>query len=187
MTRTARTSARSAPHPLELIDEARSRQEAALPELDARHSEFVAHLAVVGQLAEIYFHRILKPLRISYSESRVLSALRIQPRGFRATPHALNDFAQITSAGMTRTLDRLEGAGYVDRVPNPEDRRSVLVGLTDAGWAFSEKLLGELNAAHADLLAGVAPEQRAAEIEVLRSIIERLSATLSVADRDSGA
>jgi DNA-binding MarR family transcriptional regulator len=34
---------------------------------------------------------------------------------------------------MTNRLDRLEQAGFVRRVPDPDDRRGVLVELTDAG------------------------------------------------------
>ena len=34
---------------------------------------------------------------------------------------------------MTNRLDRLENAGLVKRLPDPDDRRGVLVGLTKAG------------------------------------------------------
>jgi DNA-binding MarR family transcriptional regulator len=43
---------------------------------------------------------------------------------------------------MTNRLDRLEEAGFVRRVPDPDDRRGVLVELTDAGrkvWKSSVK------------------------------------------------
>ena len=166
---------KTAPHPFELLDEARDRLAAALPEIDREGTHYVAHLSALSQLVEIYFHRLLKPHRISYSEFRVLSTLRARPRDFRATPHDLNEAAQITSAGMTRTIERLERAGYVDRIPNPADRRSVLVGLTDSGWDFAESLVTELADEHRALLGDLDSEGCAAHIEVLRDVIARVT------------
>ena len=176
-----------APHPFELLDEARDRQQASLPGIDVEASNYVAHLSALGQLLEIYFHRLLKPYRLSYSELRVLTTLRVRPRDFRATPHELNAVAQITSAGMTRTVDRLERAGYVDRVPNPADRRSVLVGLTEAGQTFAESLVRELAVEHRALLGDLDPEACAEELEVLRGVIARVSEALTGAGRDASS
>lgn len=43
------------------------------------------------------------------------------------TPGALAQGSGLSSGGVTVVLDRLERAGYVRRVKNPADRRSVLV------------------------------------------------------------
>jgi DNA-binding MarR family transcriptional regulator len=45
----------------------------------------------------------------------------------------LAKWADLSSGAMTNRLDRLEKAGFVRRVPDPDDRRGVLVELTDAG------------------------------------------------------
>ena len=42
-----------------------------------------------------------------------------------------------TSGGVTRLVDRMERAGYVQRRPCPSDRRVVYVGLTDRGTICS--------------------------------------------------
>jgi MarR family 2-MHQ and catechol resistance regulon transcriptional repressor len=39
----------------------------------------------------------------------------------------------LTPSGLTRAVDRLEGAGLVARVPCPSDRRGAYAALTDAG------------------------------------------------------
>lgn len=39
----------------------------------------------------------------------------------------------MTSVGMTAALDRLERRGLIARLPNPADRRGILVQLTDEG------------------------------------------------------
>ena len=39
----------------------------------------------------------------------------------------------MSPGAITAMIDRLEGRGYVERIPNPEDRRSALVHITKAG------------------------------------------------------
>lgn len=160
---------------LALLDTAKERHEKAFPGTNGEELLYFAHLSAVRQLSESLYHKLLKPYRISYSEYRVLSSLRTRGRDFRATPLDLNRVAQITSAGMTRTLDRLEEAGYVDRSPNPDDRRSVLVGLTTTGWAFAETLSRDLSAYYADVLGDMTAKSLKAENEMLRGVVERLA------------
>ncbi|MFF5369951.1 MarR family winged helix-turn-helix transcriptional regulator [Streptomyces sp. NPDC013187] len=45
----------------------------------------------------------------------------------------LADDLTLTSSGITRLIDRMEGTGVVRRVPAPGDRRSVLVEPTEQG------------------------------------------------------
>ncbi|MEJ7584283.1 MAG: MarR family transcriptional regulator [Acidimicrobiales bacterium] len=48
----------------------------------------------------------------------------------------------------TRLVDRLEKAGLVERLPNPSDRRGVLVRATTAGRALFERLTPQLKEFH---------------------------------------
>jgi DNA-binding MarR family transcriptional regulator len=60
--------------------------------------------------------------------------LRRSPGGF-LTMTRLGSEVSLTSGGITRLVDRLVGAGYVERQDCPTDRRSVFVSLTCAGVA----------------------------------------------------
>jgi DNA-binding MarR family transcriptional regulator len=56
---------------------------------------------------------------------------------------------------MTSRLDRLEQRGYIRRVPDPSDRRSVLVELTDEGraaWDAAVEVQGRKEAFFASAL-----------------------------------
>ena len=163
---------------LELLDGARTRQRALDPDGDAEAFVYFSHLSALTQLTDLFFREALKPHQLSLSEHRVLGALRSRGRDFRATPHALNRFTQITSAGMTSTLDRLERRGLVSRAPNPEDRRSVLIGLTDEGWAFSESVSRAVGERFAAVVASMKKTEIKAEIESLRGAVERLADSL---------
>ncbi len=167
------------PTAMSLLVGVAERHERAFPGNHGAQVEYFAHLAGLRQLVEIFYARLLKPYRISYSEYRVLGSLRVREQGFRTTPHDLNRLVQLTSAGITRTLDRLESAGYVERTANPSDRRSVLVGLTPEGWEFGGEVAGAVSDAYAEVLAGLDEERLAAEQAALLQVIERLQTAIS--------
>lgn len=64
----------------------------------------------------------------------VLTPLRLDP-AHRSSPGVLAADSDLSSGAMTSRLDRLERLGLVRRLPDPSDRRSVLVELTDEGLA----------------------------------------------------
>ena len=55
------------------------------------------------------------------------------------TPTALADRVQMPLSTVLFRVKRLEKRGHAKRIPNPDDRRSYLVSLTDAG----QRLLGQ--------------------------------------------
>lgn len=57
----------------------------------------------------------------------------IEAYGSRLTD--LAERAQITKQSMGYLVDDLERLGYVERKPDPSDRRAALICLTDRGWA----------------------------------------------------
>src|SRR3712207_627365 len=63
-------------------------------------------------------------LGVNRTDARVLDL--VQERG-RLTAGEISVGAAITSGAVTGVVDRLERAGYVRRVPDPDDRRRVLV------------------------------------------------------------
>jgi DNA-binding MarR family transcriptional regulator len=121
---------------------------------------------------------VLKPFGLVYSEYRVLSVLRVRGREHHITPLELAGFVQLTAAGLTRALDRLEAAGQLQRKPNPEDRRSVLVGLTETGWDFAETVIRDLAEGYGVLLADLGSEDRSAITCEIRRLIDRLHSHL---------
>ncbi|MCS7481180.1 MarR family winged helix-turn-helix transcriptional regulator [Umezawaea endophytica] len=48
----------------------------------------------------------------------------------------------LTTGGVTRLIDRMEKAGYVERRPCPNDRRVLYAGITDAGSARLHEAAG---------------------------------------------
>ena len=52
---------------------------------------------------------------------------------------------QVHATSVTNTVDRLEEAQLVARLPHPSDRRATLVEITVAGRALANKATKELN------------------------------------------
>ena len=56
----------------------------------------------------------------------------------------ISNLLQITPAGVTHLINPLEQAGYIERLQAPNDRRIVLIGLTDKGTKVAEALISEV-------------------------------------------
>lgn len=56
-------------------------------------------------------------------------------------PSELADRIETGAANMTKIVGRLEAAGLVGRMPDPEDGRSVIVALTPTGAEIGERLV----------------------------------------------
>ena len=84
---------------------------------------------------------------LTFEEWDVLGALRQAGPPFRRSAGSLAKRTELSSGAMTNRLDRLEKAGLVKRLPDPDDRRGVLVELTNAGekkWLSTGQGAGRL-------------------------------------------
>ena len=74
---------------------------------------------------------------------------------------------------MTATLDLLEHRGWIRRVPNPDDRRSVLIEITPDGRAVADQLLPGIRTVERRILSALAPDERAHLLDMLAKILAR--------------
>ena len=81
---------------------------------------------------------------LSEGEWKMLNQLSLAEPPHRRSPGQLAKWADLSSGAMTNRIDRLEQAGLVRRLPDPDDRRGVLVELTDAGRAAWDTAAGVL-------------------------------------------
>lgn len=83
----------------------------------------------------------------------------------------------MSTGGVTPALDRLERPGYIERNPNPADRRSSVVSITAAGQDSLRRITERLEAALDPLIESLSPREREA---VLRFLITANDAYLSL-------
>ena len=127
------------------VDDIVARWRAERPDLD------VTPLQVLSRVSRLARH-LDRARRAAFAahgleawEFDVLSALRRQGEPYQLSPGALLRATLVTSGTMTNRIDRLAARGLVRRHPDPQDKRGVLVELTNAG-------LRSVDAAMADLL-----------------------------------
>ena len=131
-----------------------------------RYFQLFNEIGIVEQLARAIFEARL-PEGMLVSHFSVLNHLvRV---GDGRTPLALARAFQTPKTSMTHTLAGLERHGLVDMRPNPKDKRSKCVFITDAGRRFREDAIAAL----APDLAEIAEAFPVGEIE---PVLERLTA-----------
>jgi DNA-binding MarR family transcriptional regulator len=81
---------------------------------------------------------------ISVADYLVLGVIRRSPQ-HRSAPTAICDVLGRTTGGMSLTLDRLESAGLVRRLPDPGDRRRIVVEATAEGLALAKRVNSDLH------------------------------------------
>jgi DNA-binding MarR family transcriptional regulator len=104
----------------------------------------------------------------------VLAALRRAGEPYRLTPTRLSVEALISTAGMTNRLDRLEQAGLVRRLPDPADRRGILVELTEEGRELVDSAIDAHRGLSKRLLGGLEAREREELDQLLRKLLTPL-------------
>ena len=101
----------------------------------------------------------------------VLAALRRAGAPYELAPGTLLRRNLVSSGAMTNRLDRLETAGLLQRRPDPDDRRGVLVRLTDSGKHRVDACLSDLMNRERAFLSGFSPTEQEALAHLLRRML----------------
>ena len=104
-------------------------------------------------------------------EFDVLAALRRAGAPYELSPGRLLRETLVTSGTMTNRVDRLASRGLVERLPDPHDRRGVLVRLTAAGRRTVDGALEGLLGRERALLAGLDESDQKRLARLLRALV----------------
>jgi DNA-binding MarR family transcriptional regulator len=113
-------------------------------------------------------HAAATAKRMSLEASELAALEHLQAAG-PMTQKRLGERLSMSPGAVTAMIDRLESREYVQRIPNPEDRRSALVRITKAGleeslrhlWPYIEEMKG--------VEEGFSEEERAVVARFLRA------------------
>lgn len=107
------------------------------------------------------------PLGLTANQWRPL--LLVRHKGIN-TPAGIARALGIDTGAVTRTLDRLEAKGFIQRARIPEDRRVVRIVLTDTGYQATTQILPVIAETLNLHLRGFSQ----AEIQLLISLLKRM-------------
>ena len=114
---------------------------------------------------------------VSPAEFGVLIELRLAGPPYKMTPTQLYNRLLVTSGGMTGRIDRLEKRGLLCRLPDPEDRRSILVELTESGYELIEVAAHTHFRTMEHLTEGLTSEERECLAGLLRKLLVEIEAS----------
>ncbi len=141
-----------------------------IPNLDLAVEGIVHRMNGLTRRIKRSHSEVLAEHGLTWEEWDVLGALRRAGPPYRRSAGELARIAELSSGAMTNRLDKLEQAGFVRRLPDPDDRRGVHVELTAAG----EKKWLESTGAEAEREALIAAALTNKEKEQLNALLRRL-------------
>jgi len=114
---------------------------------------------VVKRAKRLLVDELIREFRVSGNQDKAFDALAAERLGINETDlHCLNIIENsggltagelavqsgLTNGAITGVLDRLERAGFAQRVPDPGDRRRVYVQVTAAFYKRAERIWGPM-------------------------------------------
>jgi DNA-binding MarR family transcriptional regulator len=142
----------------------------ALPSLDLRVEGIVDRIMGIQRRLRRMLDETLEEHDLSWGEYQVLGSLLFAPDNRRSAGE-LASKVELSSAAMTNRLDRLEEAGLLRRVPDPEDRRSVQIELTKKGRALYERAVDTQAAKESIVAAALDAKQQEQLNNLLRLLM----------------
>ena len=103
------------------------------PDLDVAPLEVLSRVSRLARHLDLARRAAFDAHDLEPWEFDVLAALRRAGAPYSLSPGRLLQVTLVTSGTMTNRIDRLEAKGLVQRVPDPNDGRSVQVTLSDEG------------------------------------------------------
>ncbi len=144
-----------------------------IPALDVATEGIVERIEILAR----YLHRSMDDTLAEFELDQraywLIGQLRFFGPPYRRSAGQLSDELHLSSGAMTNRLDRLEKAGLIRRLPDPNDRRGVLVEPTKAGHAAWEQCTGVQARREALVASALSDEEKA----TLNSLLRRLVAT----------
>jgi DNA-binding MarR family transcriptional regulator len=111
------------------------------PDIDLEVEGIVDRISSINKRIRKGMEAILAEHDLTWPEWHVLSRLRLHSDD-RSSPGALAEDLEISSGAMTSRLDRLERQGFVRRLPDPDDRRGIVIELTPEGKVAWDRAAG---------------------------------------------
>ncbi len=113
-----------------------------IPNLDSLTEGIVERIQILSKKFNQSMDATLAESDLDRHSFHLLGKLRSAGAPYRRSAGQLADQMHLSSGAMTNRLDRMEDAGLIRRLPDPNDRRGTLVEPTKAGHAAWDKAVG---------------------------------------------
>lgn len=141
------------------------------PDLDTSPMGVIGRISRISRHLDQLLQKNYSKFGLNGGEFDVLATLRRSGKPYQLTPTQLFNSLMLSSGAMTNRLDRLEDVGLIKRMPNPEDRRGILVTLTEQGVELIDKAYAAHIANEQQMLASLTKTEQEALIDLLRKML----------------
>ena len=125
--------------PPDAVDRIVAQWQRELPELASENMLLFGRLKRCAVLWQPRIDAVFAEYGLGTGDFDVLATLRRNGAPYTLTPTALFASMMVTSGTMTSRLQKLESKGWIERLPNPDDARSMLVRLSGSGKELIER------------------------------------------------
>jgi DNA-binding MarR family transcriptional regulator len=154
-------------------------EELELPGIDLTIEGIVDRIMGISRRLKRTMDETLSGFELTWGEWTVLGSLVKAGAPHRLSPGDLSRKHELSSGAMTNRLDRLEEAGLIRRIPNVDDRRGVLIEITDDGHRLWRESVGA-QAKNEAMITTAALDRR--EREELNTFLRRLMISFEETD-----
>ncbi|MGP3769692.1 MarR family winged helix-turn-helix transcriptional regulator [Streptomyces sp. SDT5-1] len=141
------------------------------PDLDTSPIEVVALVKQVSHMIEEAVGALYDSAPLTLPEMDLLVPLRHADGPVIA--RRLADQMNLSRAGVSKALGKLEKRGFIERTPNPADRRAAFVRITESGQDAVDAVFPRQLEIEAQMLAALG-ERRGAVVAALTELAEAL-------------
>jgi DNA-binding MarR family transcriptional regulator len=113
-----------------------------IPNLDPLTEGIVERIQFLNKRFGDSMDATLEEFGLDPRSYHLLGKLRSYGPPYQRSPGQLADDMHLSSGAMTNRLDRMEVAGLITRLPDPNDRRGALIEPTKLGHATWDKTVG---------------------------------------------
>lgn len=150
-----------------------------IPDLDPEVEAIVERIQGIGRRIKRSMMAVLAEHGLTLQEWQVLSHLRNRGNPCESSPGEIADQLELSSGAVTNRLDRMEQSGLIRRQPDPDDRRGVVIELTDEGrraYEAAASTQARREAFFASALTGKQQQELNALLRTLMLAFERAEA-----------
>ena len=142
------------------------------PSADPSATELAINVLLTGELLGRQIDLALRPFGLTRGSHNVLQILggATEP----LTPTEVSARLTVTSATVTGLLDTLESRGLARRRPHPDDRRRVLVEITNDGRRLLDRLVPDLIEHEKRWAAALTSSQREQLLRLLGAVQDQM-------------
>lgn len=142
-----------------------------IPDLDPLTEGVVERIDILAHALKESIEQTLAEFDLDRRNFHVLGRLRSYGPPYQRSAGNLASDMRLSTGAMTNRLDRMEQAGLIRRLPDPNDRRGTLIEPTPAGHAAWDKTAGTQARREAVIAAALTPTERKQLHDLLRKLM----------------